>query len=113
MLKKIIHGFFIIIGGTLGFLYLPTILEMFHLTQFSWLLNPYVGMVLGALILFLLSYFTAGFIADFFKWIEEQLVRIPVIDLFFGAIGLIFGLVIAYLINISLKDMSIKIVSEI
>lgn len=113
MLKRIIHAFFIISGGTLGFLYLPTIAEMVNLSKFTWLLSPYVGMVLGAIILFLLSYFTAGYIADFFKWIEEQLVRIPLMDLFFGAIGLISGLLIAYLINISLKDMSVKFVSEI
>src|SRR5699024_797626 len=55
----------------------------------------------------------AGYIVEFFSWIEDQLVRIPVVDLFFGAIGLIFGLLIAYLINISLKDMSLKFVSEI
>lgn len=113
MFRKVIHSFFVISGGTLGFLYVPTIVEMMNLTQFTWLQNPYVGMVLGAIILFLLSYFTAGYIADFFKWIEEQLVRIPVIDLFFGAMGLIIGLFIAYLINISLKDMSLKFFSEI
>src|SRR5699024_4970375 len=112
-MKKVIHAFFIITGGTLGFLYLPILFELIHLDKFPWIANPYVGIVIGALILFIFSYFIAGYIVEFFSWIEDQLVRIPVVDLFFGAIGLIFGLLIAYLINISLKDMSLKFVSEI
>ena len=44
---------------------------------------------------------------------KKRLVKIPVVDLFFGTIGLIVGLVVAYLINIPLQDISFKIVSEI
>src|SRR5699024_7777650 len=33
--------------------------------------------------------------------------------LFFGSVGLILGLVVAYLINIPIQDVSIKIVSQI
>jgi len=113
MLKKIVHLFFIITGGTLGFLYLPFVLELIHFTKYDWLMSPYFSSVVGAIILFILSYFIADYVVGLFKWIEEGLVKIPVVDLFFGAIGLIFGLFVAYLINIPLKDISLKIVSEI
>src|SRR5690625_2260768 len=113
MLKKIVHLFFIITGGTLGFLYLPLVLELIHFTQYDWLMSPYLSSVVGAIILFILSYFIADYVVGMFKWIEEGLVKIPVVDLLFGAIGLIFGLFVAYLINIPLKDISLKIVSEI
>lgn len=113
MLKKIVHLFFIITGGTLGFLYLPFILELIHFTKYDWLMSPYFSSVVGAIILFILSYFIADYVVGLFKWIEEGLVKIPVVDLLFGAIGLIFGLIVAYLINIPLKDISLKIVSEI
>src|SRR5690625_2327131 len=113
MLKKIVHLFFIITGGTLGFLYLPFILELIHFTKYDWLMSPYFSSVVGAIILFILSYFIADYVVGLFKWIEEGLVKIPVVDLLFGAIGLIFGLFVAYLINIPLKDISLKIVSEI
>src|SRR5690625_73896 len=113
MLKKIVHLFFIITGGTLGFLYLPFILELIDFTKYDWLMSPYLSSVVGAIILFILSYFIADYVVGLFKWIEEGLVKIPVVDLLFGEIGLIFGIIVAYLINIHLKDISLKIVSEI
>src|SRR5699024_4821547 len=113
MLKKIVHIFFLITGGTLGFLYIPSILAFFNLTDINWLMSPYFGLVLGAIIFFILSYLLADYIVGFFRWIEEGLVKIPVVDLFFGTIGLIAGLVVAYLINIPLQDMSLMILSEI
>lgn len=113
MLRKIVHVFFLITGGTLGFLYIPSLLQFFNLTDINWLMSPYFGLVLGAIIFFILSYFLADYIVGFFKWIEEGLVKIPVVDLFFGTIGLILGLLVAYLINIPLQDMSLMFVSEI
>lgn len=32
------------------------------------------------------------------KWIEDSLLKAPVPDLLFGSLGLVFGLIIAYLI---------------
>lgn len=113
MLKKIVHIFFVITGGTLGFLYIPDIIRFLNITEINWILSPYFGSVLGAIISFLLSYLLADYIVGFLKWIEEGLIKIPVVDLFFGSIGLILGLFVAYLINIPLQDISLKIVSEI
>ncbi|MFD2131106.1 PIN/TRAM domain-containing protein [Pseudogracilibacillus auburnensis] len=113
MLKKIVHIFFIITGGTLGFLYIPDIIRFLNITEINWILSSYFGSVLGAIISFLLSYLLADYIVGFLKWIEEGLIKIPVVDLFFGSIGLILGLFVAYLINIPLQDISLKIVSEI
>ena len=113
MLKKIIHVFFLITGGTLGYLYIPSILKFFNLTDINWVMSPYFGLVIGAIIFFILSYLLADYIVGFLKWIEEGLVKIPVVDLFFGTIGLIIGLLVAYLINIPLQDISLMIVSEI
>lgn len=113
MLKKIIHVFFLITGGTLGYLYIPSMLQFFNLTDINWVMSPYFGLVIGAIIFFILSYLLADYIVGFLKWIEEGLVKIPVVDLFFGTIGLIIGLLVAYLINIPLQDISLMIVSEI
>src|SRR5699024_5176700 len=67
----------------------------------------------GALIFFVFSIFSADYVVEVLKWIEEGLVKIPVIDLMFGTVGLIIGLLVAYLINISLQEFSLKIISEI
>ncbi len=115
MLKRVVHIFFIITGGTLGFLYLPVglLLEQMNITGVKEMIMPYIGSLLGAILFFILSYFIADYIVGFLKWIEEALIKIPVVDLFFGSIGLILGLFVAYLINIPIQEISLKIVSEI
>ena len=113
MVKKIVHLFFVITGGTIGFLYGPDIVKLLNFTDATWVASPYLGLILGAIILFLISYFLVDYIVGFLKWIEDGLIRVPVGDLFFGSLGLIIGLVIAYLINLPLKDWNLQVVSQI
>lgn len=113
MLKKIVHLFFIITGATIGFLYVPDIVVLLGFTQLNWISSPYLGLIVGAIILFLISYLLADYIVGFLKWVEEALIKVPVGDLFFGSLGLILGLVVAYLINIPIQDVSIQVVSQV
>lgn len=113
VLKKIVHLFFIITGGTIGYLYGPDIIKILDFTDAKWVASPYLGLLVGAAILFLISYWLVDYIVGFLRWIEDALIKIPVGDLFFGSVGLIVGLVIAYLINITLQDINIKIVSQV
>ena len=113
MLKKIVHVFFIVLGGTIGYIYIPDIIDLLNLTNVNWVTNPYLGMALGVLILFLLSYFIADYIVNFFKWVEDSLIKLPAMDLLFGSFGMIFGLVISYLVTMPLQDISIKVVSQV
>lgn len=113
MLKKIVHLFFIITGATIGYLYGPMILILLNMTDINWILSPYLSSVVGAIILYLISYLVADYVVGFLKWVEEGLIKVPVGDLFFGSLGLIIGLVIAYLINLPLSDINIQIVSQV
>ena len=113
MMKKVVHLFFIITGGTLGFIYLADVARLLDIADISWLTSPYLGSVLGAIIFFLLSYLLADYLVGFLKWIEEGLIKIPAVDLFFGTIGLLLGLFVAYLITIPIKDIGLRIVAEI
>lgn len=113
MLKKVVHLFFIITGATLGYLYVPQIIKGLHVTDLKWLTSPYIGLVIGAIILFLLTYWIVDYIVDALRWIEDALIKVPVGDLFFGSLGLIIGLVIAYLINITIQDINIRFVSQV
>lgn len=113
MLKKIVHLFFIITGGTIGYLYGPDIIKSLNFIDVKWLTSPYAGMALGAIILFLLSYWLVDYIVRFLRWIEDGLIRVPAVDLLFGSLGLIIGLVIAFLVNMTFKDMAIPFVSQI
>src|SRR5690625_2096175 len=113
MMKKVVHLFFIITGGTLGFIYLADVARLLDIADISWLTSPYLGSVLGAIIFFLLSYLLADYLVGFLKWIEEGLIKIPAVDLFFGTIGLLLGLFVAYLITIPIKDIGLRVVAEI
>src|SRR5699024_2776496 len=126
MLKKIVHVFFLITGGTLGFLYMPTLFRISNMTDVGCVHSSYLVSVLGTFFFIYLYYFFSYFvvfylylflvyyyIVEFLKCIEEGLNKVLVIDLFFGSIGLILGLVIAYLITIPLQDIGLRIVSEI
>ncbi|QTN01299.1 TRAM domain-containing protein [Sediminibacillus dalangtanensis] len=113
MLKRIVQLFIIIAGGTIGYLYIPDLLELTGLTNGNWVESPYAGLVFGAIILYLLSFWVVDYIVDFLRWVEETLVKAPVGDLLFGSLGLILGLVIAYLITIPILDIEIKLVSQV
>ncbi|MFC4405037.1 PIN/TRAM domain-containing protein [Gracilibacillus xinjiangensis] len=117
MLKKFVQIFFIIAGGTAGYLYIPDLLGLFSSLEGTWLMSqyvaPYVGLVLGAIIFFILSMWCTDFIVSFFNWFEEKLLKAPVGDLLFGSLGIIIGLIIAYFLNEPIQAIGIKIVSQV
>ena len=113
LLKKIVHLFFIVLGGTIGYLYVPEIIRLLNITNLDWARSPYLGMIIGAIIFFILSYWLADYIVDFLRWVEDALIKLPAVDLFFGSIGLIVGLVIAYFVNMPLQDINIEVVSQV
>lgn len=113
VLKKIVHLFFIISGGTIGYLYIPYVIKLLDFTDMNWIESPYLGAVVGAIILFVISYLVTDYIVDFLRWIEEGLVKIPIGDLLFGSLGLIIGLVTAFLINLPIQETKIEFVSQV
>lgn len=113
LLKRVVQLFIVIAGGTIGFLYLPDLLGLLGLSEPTWLNNQVTTTILGAIILYLLTFWFVDYIVDFLRWVEETLVNVPVADLLFGSLGLIVGLIVAYLVNIPLTDISINVVSQV
>ncbi|RDW18632.1 PIN/TRAM domain-containing protein [Oceanobacillus chungangensis] len=113
MLKIIVNLFFIVLGATVGYLYVPDIFSLLGVSVDSWFTSPYVGMVFGAIVFFLISYWLADYIVNFLKWIEDALIKLPAVDLMFGSLGLIIGLVIAYFSTMPLQEIRIEIFSQI
>ncbi|WP_087975022.1 PIN/TRAM domain-containing protein [Oceanobacillus rekensis] len=113
MINKVVHLFFIVLGGSIGYLYIPELVRILNFTDSGWVSSPYLGMIIGAIIFFILSYWLADYIVDFLKWVEEALIKLPAMDLFFGSIGLIVGLVIAYFIIMPVQDINIQVVSQV
>ncbi|SEB18758.1 Uncharacterized conserved protein YacL, contains PIN and TRAM domains [Thalassobacillus cyri] len=111
MLKRIVQLFIIIAGATLGYLYIPDLMKLF--TDQGWVQSAYVGAVIGALILFLLTFWLVDPIVNLLRWFEDTLVKAPLADLLLGSFGLIIGLVIAFLINMIIQDIQIQVVSQV
>ncbi|MBH0231747.1 PIN/TRAM domain-containing protein [Halobacillus yeomjeoni] len=112
MLKRIVQLFIVITGGTIGYLYFPELFTTMGLTWQNWM-QSVLGAVLGALILFLLTFWIVDFIVNFIRWVEDSLVRAPVADLLFGTLGLVAGLIVAYLINIPVQDIQIQVINQV
>ncbi|ARD48174.1 hypothetical protein SporoP37_08470 [Sporosarcina sp. P37] len=113
MLKSVVQVSFLLIGGTLGVLFLPYLFVMFEFTSRPIIENPYVEAIIGAIILFLLSIFLTEPIVNFVKWIEERLLKAPIMDLLFGTVGLVVGLSVAFLFSFGLNAIDFPVISSV
>jgi uncharacterized protein YacL len=114
MLKRIVQLFFIVIGGMLGYLYIPDLIRVLNFGDLpTQVTSPYVGAVIGALILFLSTFWLSDYVVGLIRWAEETVVKAPATDLLSGTMGLIIGLIVAFLIQSPLSSMDIVVVSSI
>lgn len=113
MLKRIIQACFLIIGVTLGIFLIPDLLRLISLDNITMLNNPYMSAVLGAIIFYLISFWAVDYVVNFVKWVEESLVRVPITDIIFGSIGLVFGLIVAFLIGYALNAIEVPILNTV
>lgn len=114
MLKGIVQLFFVLVGGALGFIFIPELIHIINIGDVpSWLVNSYAGAVIGAVMVFVTTFWLADYIVNLMKLLEEAIVRAPITDVLFGAMGLIIGLIVAYLIGIPLNAINIPVVSSV
>ncbi|MEH7235981.1 PIN/TRAM domain-containing protein [Bacillus sp. JJ1562] len=113
MLKRIVQLFFLIVGGMLGIVYLPDLLGLLNFDNIPYLNNSYTLAISGAIILFIVTFWLVDYIVDLIKWLEESLIKAPVTDVLFGSIGLITGLIVAFLIVIPLDRISFSVVNTV
>jgi uncharacterized protein YacL len=113
MLKRIVQACFLITGGTLGILLLPQMLIVLNIADIPIISNSYVTAILGAIIFYLITFWAVDYVLEFIKWAEDSLVKIPVTDVIFGSIGLIFGLLVAFLIGFALNAVQVPILNAV
>lgn len=117
VLKRFVQLFILVTGGTIGFLYFPALVKAVSFLSGSFIdrvyIAPYVGLVLGALILYLLSFWFVDHIVEFIQWLEEVLMKAPLTNLFFGSFGLIVGLVVAFMISRPIQEFDILVISQV
>ena len=113
MLKWIIRITFILIGGTLGLLLLPQLYDLIHLSSNPWLNNPYVSVLIGAILLYVLALLLTDYLIEFLSWMEDRLLKAPIGDLLFGTLGLIVGLSVAFLLNFAVDSIQLPVINAV
>ncbi|SMO80089.1 PIN/TRAM domain-containing protein [Melghirimyces algeriensis] len=116
MLKRSIQLAFILVGATLGFYSGPELFKMLGQSPFHFGDVPaphLIGAFLGALLLYVCTFWFTEYVVRWIQWSEERLVKIPAVDTLFGAMGLIFGLIVAFLIQPSLSELPLPGVSSV
>jgi uncharacterized protein YacL len=113
MLKRIIQIFFLVTGGTLGFVFADNITSLLGLEGVTFLQNSYVLAVLGAIIFYAVTFWAVDYVVNFIKRVEESVVKAPATDVLFGSLGLIFGLILAYLAGIPLGKIQLQMVGTV
>ncbi|AZP04200.1 PIN/TRAM domain-containing protein [Jeotgalibaca ciconiae] len=112
MKKRIISFIFLIIGGSIGLTLMPYFWELLNIEN-STFNNQFVNFGIGALIFLLLSLLMTNFILDVFKKIENYFSKQSASFLLFGALGIIIGLILAWLVGIPLAAFNISIISNV
>ncbi|KRG11082.1 PIN/TRAM domain-containing protein [Lederbergia galactosidilytica] len=109
MLKRIVQACILLLGGTLGIFLLPLLLNLINLDHVVLINNPYITALLGAIIFYLITFWTVNPIVNFVKRIEDVLVKAPITDILFGSLGLGSGLLLAFLMGLAINQMQIPI----
>lgn len=114
MLKRAIQLAFLVIGGSLGLIFIPMLMERLDIQVIQ---NPYLesslSVIIGAILFFLITFWLIDHVVDTIKYVEEKLVTAPITDILFGGLGLAFGLILAYLISIPISALAIEIVNTV
>ena len=108
VLKWIIQIVFILIGGTLGLLFLPNLYDFINLSEIPLLQNAYVSVLIGAVLLYVVALFLTDYVINFIKWMEERLLKAPIGDLLFGTLGLVIGLIVAFFLGSAINNIAIS-----
>jgi uncharacterized protein YacL len=97
MVKKMVQLFFAVIGVVLGYAFSPDLFRIvFHLT-YAPFNSKWFGAALGGSIFVLSTVWLVNYVTALIKWTEERLQKAPLADIVGGTIGMVFGLLVAYL----------------
>ena len=113
MLKRVIQVAFLFVGGALGLIFLPILYEVIGFANNEWINNVYVSLLVGAIVFLVLSFFLVDYCIRFIRWLEDVLFKIPAADLLVGTVGLIIGLIVAYLMGFAIERAQLPIITTV
>ncbi len=104
---------FVLIGAYLGFYFLPTVYQLLPVPVPQFINNFIVNIILGGLILYLISLATRDYLLRGLEKTEELLSQLSLAYILFGVIGIILGLILAWLVNLTLIGLQLPFISNI
>ena len=116
MVNKIVRWIFALLGGVSGVLLFYNGARFYEgITENFWhmVLGYSVSLFAGGLIFFLVSPLIIKFGRWVANWIERELSKVPTSDIIFGSIGLVVGLIIAYIISRLLMNIPLPFIGTI
>ncbi|MEY8371057.1 PIN domain-containing protein [Aerococcaceae bacterium 50-4] len=102
----------VILGSSIGYYVLPLLWAMLNINV-GFFYNPLFNLLLGAIILFLIYGLTQPLLMRFISNIERDMRKLSVEKVLVSAVGVILGLVLAWLINIPLVAIGWPFISNI
>lgn len=102
----------VILGSSIGYYVLPLLWDMVNI-NISFFYQPLFNIVLGAIILFLIYGLTQPLLMRFIRNIERDMRQLSIEKVLVSAVGVIIGLVLAWLINIPLVAIGWPFISNI
>lgn len=115
MVRRIGKSFFVLVGGGLGYQYGPELFALLNQLLNFGVVNgtQYMGAVLGAILFFFLANWLLDYFLKVIRWGEETLVKMPIVDVMFGAMGLISGLIVAFLLFLPISKIPIPVIGDL
>lgn len=112
MLKKVVHLFFAVIGVVLGYTFAPDLfMRVFHLGHNPIFQSKVFGAAIGGALFILATVSLVNYVSALLRWLEERLKSAPLSDVLGGTIGMVIGLVVAYLLSPEIRSIPVVGVS--
>ncbi len=105
LVRKLIQLFFLIIGLALGGTYGERAFALIHVHIFSW--ESVAAAILGGVIALFLGTFVVEPLVNWFHWLEDRLIHTPLVDLLSGVVGLVIGLLIAFVVTPAIGEIPV------
>ena len=109
---KIFHLLFMLVGGSLGYYLLPTVWQWINQEAFI-LNNALVNIAIGAIIFYLLFILQRPWLQRVFTRLANQIRQLSLATFLTSLLGLIIGLILAWLINIPVIVFNVPFISNI
>lgn len=109
---KIFHLLFMLVGGSLGYYLLPTVWQWINQEAFI-LNNALVNIAIGAIIFYLLFILQRPWLQRVFTRLANQIRQLSLATFLTSLLGLIIGLILAWLISIPVIGFNVPFISNI